>query len=576
MTQSLKYQADFVAKTDGLKQAQGEIKETGKQFGAIAQAGAGLGMAMSAASGAVRGNVGALMQLAMGAGIALRAISNLNPALRILTAVLFVGKLAYEAFTSAKEKAAQKAEEARRNIDALGLSISALDRHQRNVKDSAQIYERIEKAAERSAKAIRDMADAQIAYNTAVGNANQANIDLREAEELAGATTDEQRREIRGRYAVERNQASKETAQQEFELKKQAHLDERRNIVETAARQETNQRAMLGGNVTSARVEIADIIDQIAQEQTDALKPTSPYESERKKQSEAWMEKAAEMDQMRKDFAADPRAAAEKYADQLTGKAGDLGGLIKALESHQSALKDFEDSAPERADDVSKKLAEHAVKGATIGQGLKAATDSADATLTREKTALSAEEKAEQERLAAVEKERGRRVNQAKDRAASAVAADRYDRMSDTDKADHLRGQANETQSALAINAKAIAAEADPEKKAGLQIRQGQLIEELAATMKEGRSITGRIEKEKEREGKETKRRDDAISEHKKDIEEIRASRATTAMDTSQVFQHMYDVRGGKNPDEMVAANTKKIEEHNAAIRKLLESVGQS
>lgn len=572
MSQNLEYQARFKAETAELKAAQNEIKNTGKAFTSVAQAGGGMTMVMTGMTGALKGNVGSLLQVAMGAGMVWKAFANLNPVIRILTLVLGAASIAASLFNKHQEETAKKTEESKRALEQLGLAVSDLERHQRQVKASADAYDIIEKKAAAAANAIRDMTAAQIAYNQAVGNANLANIDLREATELAGAKTDEERREIRGRYAEERAGSRRDTANADFDLKKKAHLEERANIVNDANRQEENERARLTGNVNDAKSSLSHIIDKIARDQVDAMEVSSPYASERQKQSEARRAKYLEMEEMKSAFATNPSAAAEKYRTMLPeDKAGDIGGLLKALDGHQAALKGFEESAPDRAEDTSKKLAEHAVRGAIIGQEFKGAVDSADAELTRTKTGLTAEEQSEKDRQEKEAELRREQEAKARDRVAAAAASDRFDRMSDPQKAKHLAGEVQDIQSALRLNQKAIASEEDPEKRTSLVVRQGQLAEELAAKRKEGRSVLGRIEKQQSAEAKVQSSRDEQVSAHKNTIEDIRARRSETAMDTQSVFKHMYDVKAGQSPDEQVARNTADIKEHMAAIANLLQ-----
>ncbi len=570
MAQTLEHQVKIRADTSSLKQAQAEMKKTGQSMSDVATAGAGMTMVMTGMSGALRGNIGALLQVAMGAGAVWKSFAQLNPILRLLTIALGAAQIVYSIFSRRSEEAAKKTEDATRAVKELGLELSAMDRHNRAVADSAKAFERIERAAERSAKAIRDMTAAQLAFNQASGAASMANIDLREAEELAGATTDEQRREIRGRFAVERNETQKKTAESDFDIKFRAHEQERTRIEEDANRQEDDERTRLTGNIDDAESRVADQVKSFAST------IVSKEDFSHLPMSQRWRARGQREKEIEAEFAEDPARAAQKYGANAPGeKLNELGGLIKALESHQAALASFEESAPERAESIENALAEHAVKGQAIGLERNAALDAADAGLVQTQTALSAEEKDAQKRREAEEKARADRVRSARDRASDTVNADRYNQMADPQKATHMRDQVQEIQAALRINQKAIGNETDPDKRADLQIRQGQLVEELVAARQEGRSVVGRIEKDDADKANSASKRQEQIAEHQEAIEGIRNQRSTTAVDTLGVFEHMRSVKAGQNPDERIAEATRKMEEHTAAIAKIMQEANQ-
>lgn len=576
MTQNLEYQAKFKADTSDLSKAQAAIKQTGAQFLDLGKASGGLTVVLSNVRGALNGSITSLINMATGAGIAIQALMKLHPALAIISGLLAAGKVAFEVFNKRQEEAAEKAESAKRAIDALGLSVSELDQHLQRTKDAADAYERIQQAADNAAKAIRDMAAAQLSYNAAIAKADMANLDLDEAKALGGAKTDEERRNIKRDFAGKRAEAQTKALNEEYRLKFEQNSNERAEIVAGAKRDEEDRRSVLMGNVSDASKSIDNILAGNMRAELEVMPADSPYESEKRKQVKAIESKYAEYEAIRTAFRENPHEAAQKYGSVLgETSASEIGGIIRSLDTHKKALADFDAAAPQRAADTAQKLqvnemerktlaANRGAAGASIQKQLVDTTTGLDAEAAREKEAAG-------EKEAAKAKARKASVDAARDAASRALESDRYELMTDEEKAEHLRGQVKETRSAIGINAKAIAVENDPEKKAALQVQQGKLVQDLVSQRSEGRSVTQRIDGDREKQQKDAADRRDSISQHQAAIESIRQSRHETGLDTRQAFNHLYAVKGGKNPDEKVADNTSKMAEHLAAIAKLME-----
>jgi hypothetical protein len=143
-------------------------------------------------------------------------------------------------------------------------------------------------------------------------------------------------------------------------------------------------------------------------------------------------------------------------------------------------------------------------------------------------------------------------IDESRSDARSAVAKYRHGKMSDEERLTHHERGVSEVRERLA-------SAQDPMERSSLV---KQLVEQMSAVD----GIKSKIDSKKDG--------GDIVGTHKEAIQDIRNQRATTAMDTQSVFQHMYDVKAGKNPDELVAENTKKIEEHMASIAKVMEGAG--
>jgi hypothetical protein len=135
---------------------------------------------------------------------------------------------------------------------------------------------------------------------------------------------------------------------------------------------------------------------------------------------------------------------------------------------------------------------------------------------------------------------------EARRKAREAVADYRYDHMSDAEKREVMGKKIAGTQKELA--------------GAKDDVTRGSLVERLVRERRELGSVNDRI-----------KKRNEDVSEHRSEIEKIRASRSVQSLDTSQVFQHMYAVKAGLNPDEQVAKNTADIAENIKSIQELLK-----
>ena len=575
MSKNLEYQARFKTDTGDLKKAQVEISATGTTLVNMGKTAGGLTMVLANMRGAVSGNISSLVNMAVGAGLALKSLASLHPAVKILSIALAAGKFAYELFTNKQEAAAKKAEEAKAAIDALGLSISALDQHLAKSKDAADAYERIQKAAERTATAVKDLTAAQIAYNQAVGKADVASLDLEEAIKLSNSSlTPDQTRDIKREYAGKRAEVEARTVEDDFKLKFEQNQKDRFDIESGAGAFERDNANLLQGNIDDAKKALADIVA------ANAAKVVSSEDFSALPMDQRWKARMQREKEVKEEFAAEPMKAQRKYAPAIGEEgAGEIGDMVRTLNAHQKALSQFKAGESERQADTNRKLDVIDVQRKEIGLARNAALDSIKTGLVETNAGIAAESRGEASNKAAADAEkhkaRDNAISAAGERARRAIETDRYDRMSDPEKAEHLRGKVKDTRSAIADNRAAIASETDPDKRAALLGRRGQLVEDLVSQRKEGRSVVEKIEKQRDADNKVKGGVDNQVAEHRDAIEKMRHARSEQSVDAMQVFKHMYAVKEGRNPDETIADNTTQMADHLSAIAEILKEAAK-
>lgn len=562
MSNTLEYQARIKADAAELKKAQAELQKTGLAMSSVAQAGAGMTMAVTGASGALRGNVGALMQVAMGAGMVWQAFANLNPVLRLITIALGAASVVFNLFNRRQKEAEQQAEETKRSIDQLGLSMSDLDRHQQGVRDAADSFDRIERAATNAAAAIQRMHDAQLNFNRAASQATLSRIDHEEAVALADPNlTPEDRRRIQRDAAQQRAEEHRAAIEKEQEIKDRSFQS---SITEVDRQRESDQArlAMLDNNVNQAESQFQGLRDSIAADIAGEQLDPSEIRRRRADGSMTFQEshdmrlRRNQADRFAGEWNNSPgRALALPYAtEHLTDdRKNQISGFSQAVTSARRDREAFQADMPHREEERLNRISELEEDRRRQAEERSTAETRIDTGLVTLDSRHAAERKAEQEQEDASRKAEQEAVDRANRTAGQAERRYRFDQLDD--------GQQRE------IVEKAI--ERTRDKIAGSEGEaQAAHRMDLVAQLRERDQISGRIDSDEERAAADQAGR---AGRHLEAIDQIRNSVSTRDMGLRDVFEHMNAVKSGQNPDEIVARNTQAIEEHMAAVKALLE-----
>lgn len=569
---NLEYQSRFRADTSELRTAQKELQQTAHATYSLSRSASALAITSSGLRDAMRGNATGLVSVAYGAGLAMRYLANLNPLLRAAGIALAVAAAAQVVFTRRQEEAKTKAEAAARAVDALGLSLSDLQRHQEAGRDAAENFGRIEQAARAAAEAIGRMAAAQDAFNRASSSSAMAQINLDEARALSGAKTPEDKRNIRRQYADKRLEEERRAADREaeskreqinrermtlvgseaLELERQQHLEERAKVAQGLIDKERDKVAagIAGRQRTKDEIE-ADLSIGGQRANPEAVRFAMLEEAKRHQQSESF----------RNAFDTDPEAALRDFAGQI-GEEGvkafeglfqNRDAAAKAARDHVFDMQHNEDERRRRREEISK-------REEAIDPSRQAALDAAKARRINDETALMREENAERERAKAEGKLKQEAIDQAQSSASQAERRYNFDQLG------------NEKQ--LEIVEKAI--DRTREKIAGSSGEaQAAHRMDLVDQLRERDRISGRIDRDAERDEAHHDRVKGGVSRLQSNIEALMSSRHERDVGLRDVFHHMADVKAGRNPDEIAAQNSILIEQHTKQIAELLKSLKQ-
>lgn len=525
MSESLEYQVKTKADPSGLKQTQAEMKKTGDAMTAFGQAATGLVVASTGMTEALKGNVNGLISMSMGAGMAWQAMSKLHPALAVVSIALavaapLVAKL-QEHFRKTRDldTFADK-------LKKLGLADSDLKKLEQGLKKTADALSLVRDNATTAADAFDKLLAAQKAVTDLRRGMEDEKLDREERAELANPNlSEQQRREIQSRYAQERVDINA--------TRRGEDIDARRNAISNDMQREQLKQRELDDSASTASSAAAKGLDNVMAQIEAVVEQGGNLNSAG---YEDFLLKA-----MKGDVSgALDKASLDKLFEDIPEKAKDAAQELKNMIDFATGKRDEAGAARSRADT---NRAEMAPVLDAMQQEAKALFDEKGTLGDR-----AAAEKALIAKEAAAEQARAEKS--AVDSANAALENERFGKLTDPQKLDELNKKVEST-------GKAAAAETDVVKK-------GQLIEELVQARGQRDSVAAGIEKDKAG-------RAEKIADHQEAIDDIRSARSTTAMDTQSVFQHMYDVKAGRSPDEEVAENTKAIKDHMEAVAKIMK-----
>jgi len=335
------YRGKIIIEADG-----SQVQQATKQVNNMAAAFAGANSVFRGTSAVMRGNYEGFLELAVGARVLWTALGSINPVLKIATLALSAigpvigGVISYFRDSKPIESFTQK-------INRLGLAISDLDRHKQAIKNVAADFNRIKEAAEAAHGAIQKVADAQIALNRARGDLRMGELDLEEANKLAGATSDEERLRIQREYAVKRADQQAANVESQYNLKKSRSVEERSSIRDEW-QQEDAERAMLAGNVQSAQAVVNDTVKNML------ATIVSAEDFSDVPMKDQWRAKMSREKEIAAEFQADPQKALRKYSGRISDdKFESLNEQLKHVDTQRKVLSDFDAEAPARASERS-------------------------------------------------------------------------------------------------------------------------------------------------------------------------------------------------------------------------------
>jgi len=161
-----------------------------KSFKSAAAAAGGVMTVFHGMKAVAQGDASALISVASGASLAWRALSNLHPALRIITIVGTVLVAIWPKIAQHFQTAAQRAEKFRKAMQEAGLAVSAYVRAQESAAKINATLDRQAKAAQQATTAWKNLADATAQYNSAQRSLESVNIDVQREQDIERAGDD--------------------------------------------------------------------------------------------------------------------------------------------------------------------------------------------------------------------------------------------------------------------------------------------------------------------------------------------------------------------------------------------------
>lgn len=527
---SVEYQSRFRADTSELEKANRKLKETGREMNAVAQGASALAITTSGLRDVLRGNASGLVSVAYGAGLAFRAFSQLAAPLKVLGVALAVASAAQLAFTARKRAATKAAEELVQKLNDLRIAQDALATVKDNHAAQTEALRQVTRAAEAAANAYVQLRLAQQASVQAGHASVRAGLDLEEVTALSNPNLGSaQRRDIQRQF-IDRRAELEKTQAQEAALSKDNVLDAERSQLRAEARGDAGQIQNLSDAVAEAK-------NALVEEVASAL----------------MKDRGAGGEAIAKTFRAragrDLDGAMKDVAPYLTtDQASQASGLIGNVRDRERDLDRFSSDASARAVDRAARDAALLSEQADIRRDAESRVAGAEATRVAARAGLDREEAAEK-----IEEEK--RVRAAQQVARRDIAQYNYDKLGEEEQLGVVDRAIERTRKALGRD------DLTDIDRAGLQSR-------LVEQMRERDRVKGGIES---RDGAAEAQ----VSRLQSNIEALVASRHERDVGIRDVFQHMYDVKGGKNPDEIAAQNSILIEQHTKQIAELLESLKQ-
>lgn len=536
---SLEYQAKFRAETSELQRAQGELKKTGQEMRGLGMAAGGFVTMSSGLRDALRGNAQGLVTMAMGAGMAWRAISNLHPVLKLISVAMAAAAIAQSIFSARQKQATEEAERLNATLKSLGLSVSEVERHQRVFSGYAKDIKEFRDAADSATDSMQRFLSALKSVRDARLQVSLSGIDLDEAEELAQpGLTSGGRSAIQSRHARRRLDARLEAERDQHRIDSEMISQERgRRESELSSLDEEGRMLQkdVAGSATAFRraVETPSVMGALPPELKNLVNEMAGRKDGDRQLAE------------RGGMILEGAARGGLSPDQL----GPLSDAFKGFRGAVDRQADFGRALPGRRDALLERGIELEAMQTASDQRLRASEQGIMAQ--RDMIDIS---------------DRDREVESRRN-ARRAVSRYRFDQLEDEERLGIVEGAMERTRRRMG------SAGISPEDR---DRAATQLVEQA----RERDSIQGRLQASAERqaadEARAAERREgieDQVSRHQESIEEIGSRRTVQDVGLLDMFRHMYDVQGGRNPDEIAAEAAKQTADHMRAVRELLEEL---